>query len=146
VSEIERAVLGIPLIKGFAEVVAALKQQGIHVLIVTVTWSIAAGAIAGKYGLDGYAGVEMGELNGRLTGQVAAHFEERDKVRFVQEYGRKRGIDLSECAAVGDSRSDIPLFKAVGLAIALNATPQARAVSHVNIDTDNLRDVLPYLI
>jgi phosphoserine phosphatase len=145
VSDIERAVLDIPLIKGFAEVVAALKRQGIHVLIVTVTWSFAARAIARKYGLDGFAGAEMGEMNGRLTGQVAAHFEERDKVRFVQEYGRKCGIDLSECVAVGDSRSDIPLFKEVGFAIALNATPQARAVSHVTLDTDDLRDVLPYL-
>jgi phosphoserine phosphatase len=130
VSDIEQAVLGIPLIEGFAEVVAALKQQGVHVLLVTVTMSLAARAIARKYGLDGYAGAEMGEINGRLTGQVAAHFEERDKVRFVQEYGRKFGINLSKCAAIGDSRSDIPLFKEVGLAIALNATPQARAASH----------------
>src|SRR6266481_995324 len=34
VADIERVVLGIPLIRGFAEVVAALKQQSIHVLIV----------------------------------------------------------------------------------------------------------------
>src|SRR5216684_2269459 len=54
VLDIEQAVLGIPLIKGFAEVVTALKQQDIHVLIVTVTWSFAARAIAGKYGLDGF--------------------------------------------------------------------------------------------
>jgi phosphoserine phosphatase len=58
------------------------------------------------------------------------------------KYAAKRGMSLDECIAIGDSRSDLPLFSAVGLAIALNATPAAAAAAHVAIETDDLRDVL----
>jgi phosphoserine phosphatase len=50
------------------------------------------------------------------------------------------------CAAVGDGRSDVPLFTEIGLAIALNATPAAaRATAHVSVDGTDLRTVLPLL-
>ncbi|GHG21396.1 hypothetical protein GCM10017567_45130 [Amycolatopsis bullii] len=49
------------------------------------------------------------------------------------------------CAAVGDSRSDLPLFAAVGTSIALNATPAARAVATHVVDGRDLRAVIPVL-
>ena len=36
---------------------------------------------------------------------------------------------MSQVAAVGDSRYDVPLFERVGMSIALNATPDAQAVA-----------------
>jgi phosphoserine phosphatase len=48
---------------------------------------------------------------------------------------------MSQVAAIGDSRSDVPLFRRVGMSIALNATPDARAVANHVLDTDDLRDV-----
>jgi phosphoserine phosphatase len=48
-------------------------------------------------------------------------------------------------AAVGDSRSDVPLFERVGMSIALNATPDARAAATHALDTEDLRDVLALL-
>ncbi len=146
IAEIEKAVLRIPLIGGFRDTIAALKARGLHVLVVTVAWSFAARALVRAHGLDGYAGAVMGEADGHLTGEVAQHFEAEDKVRFVRAYAEAQGFDLRHCAAVGDSRSDIPLFHAVGLAIALNATEQARAAAQVSLDTDNLADVLPLIL
>ncbi|HEY5344326.1 MAG TPA: HAD hydrolase family protein [Solirubrobacteraceae bacterium] len=49
-------------------------------------------------------------------------------------------------AAIGDSRSDVPLFRRVGMSIALNATPDARAVATYVINTEDLRDVLAPLM
>jgi len=43
---------------------------------------------------------------------------------------------------VGDSRSDLPLFGAVGFSVALNGTQAANAAASVAIQTDNLADVL----
>jgi phosphoserine phosphatase len=43
---------------------------------------------------------------------------------------------------VGDSRSDIPLFGAVGFSVALNATVTATAAASVAIQTNDLNDVL----
>ena len=145
VAKIEQAVLQIPLIGGFHETVRALKARGPHVLVVTVAWSFAARALARAYGLDGFAGAEMGEAGGFLTGTVARHFEASDKVRFVRDYAGRHGFGLSHCVAVGDSRSDIPLFREAGLAIALNATEQARAVADVCVDTRDLTDILPLI-
>jgi phosphoserine phosphatase len=70
------------------------------------------------------------------------HFDERNKVEFVAAYCKANDIDLAECIAVGDSRSDILLFEAVGFSIALNATPQAREAASVALDTEDLIDVL----
>jgi phosphoserine phosphatase len=95
--------------------------------------------------LDGYAGAEMGENDGRLTGEVVAHFGEHDKPRYVRDYGRRDGIEFDQTVAVGDSRSDLPLFREVGRAIALNATEDARSAAHVAVDSDNLRDVLSHI-
>jgi phosphoserine phosphatase len=87
----------------------------------------------------------MGEQDGRLTGEVAAHFGENDKTRNVRHYARRHGFGLDQCVAIGDSRSDLPLFGAVGRAIALNATDDARRVAHVAIDSKDLRDVLGHI-
>ena len=37
--------------------------------------------------------------------------------------------------AIGDSRSDVPLFEAVGFSVALNATPDAQAVASAIVDS-----------
>jgi phosphoserine phosphatase len=87
----------------------------------------------------------MGESDGRLTGEVVAHFGEHDKPRYVRDYGRRHGIEFDQTVAVGDSRSDLPLFREVGRAIALNATEDARSAAHVAVDSDNLRDVLSHI-
>ena len=146
VLEIEQAVLQIPLIGGFQDTIRTLQTHDINILIVTVTWSFAARALVRAYGLDGHAGAKMGEEDGRFTGQVERHFEESHKPLFVREYADKCGFDLSQCVAVGDSRSDISLFKEVGFAIALNATEQARAAANVSLDTDDLAGILPYIL
>ena len=146
VAEIEASILLIPTIRGLAETVFALHEHGISTLVVTVSWSFAARALAKKHGMAGYAGTEMIEENGILAGRVGQHFEAEDKVRFVRAFARERGFGLDQCAAIGDSRSDIPLFKEVGFSIALNGTEQARAAATRSLQTDDLRDVLPLLL
>ena len=142
---VENAVLAIPTISGIAQTISALRERGVATLIVTVTWSFAARVLAKKYGMDGYAGADMEESGGVLAGRVRKHFEAEDKARFVEEFGRRRGIALEDCAAVGDGRSDIPLFNSVGFSIALNATAQAQAAATQSLQTRDLRDILPLL-
>jgi phosphoserine phosphatase len=146
IATVEQAVLGIPLIGGFQETIRVLKAHNIHILIVTVTGSFAARALVREYGLDGYAGATMGEDNGRFTGRIERHFEESEKIAYIRNFAAGHGFDLQRCVAVGDSRSDIPLFRNVGLAIALNATAPARAAANVYLDTDNLTDILPHIV
>ncbi|MFH8371900.1 HAD hydrolase family protein, partial [Streptomyces sp. NPDC018031] len=81
----------------------------------------------------------------RFTGRVARHFDEYDKRKCALALARELGLDPRSCAAVGDSRSDLPLFASVGLSVAFNASAGARAAATVTVDGGDLRGVLPVL-
>jgi phosphoserine phosphatase len=134
-----------PWIDGVPETVAALRAHGIRVIIATVTWKFAADKVARTFGFEAASGTAMGLSAGRLTGRVAQHFDEFDKRNFVRRWCEERATSLDEVVAVGDSRSDLPLFSVVGRSIALNSTPAARATADESVDTHDLRDVLPAL-
>lgn len=131
-----------PWIAGIAGTVARLRADGFHVILGTITWRFAAELLQARYQLDAVSGTEMEEVDGVLSGAVSRHFDEYDKVRFVERFCAERGLALSQCVAIGDSRSDVPLFKRVGLAIAINATEDARAAAHLVVDGDDLSIVL----
>lgn len=136
-----------PVISGLRPTIAALKEAGIHVILGTITWRFIAEYYMNEYGFLAASGVEMEETSeGSLTGRVTRYFDETDKVEFVASFCAARGIPISECAAVGDSRSDISLFKAAGLAIAFNATEQAKAYASVHLDAADLASILPYIL
>lgn len=52
---------------------------------------------------------------------------------------------MDRCEAIGDSRSDVPLFGEVGLAVAFNGDENLSAVADVQFSGDDLRVVLPAL-
>lgn len=60
-----------------------------------------------RHGFAAVSGTEIDlDLGGVPTGRVKRHFDEWDKLEFVASYSKANGIDLAECIAVGDSRSD----------------------------------------
>ncbi|MER5618786.1 HAD hydrolase family protein [Streptomyces sp. NPDC002215] len=71
--------------------------------------------------------------------------DEDGRFAFVAQWCRSQGVALDDIAVVGDSRSGIPLFRAAGESIALNATADARAVADHIIGTEDLRNILPLL-
>ncbi len=141
--DIEACLITAPWIQGIRETVGILQTKGIPSLLCTVTWRFAARVVAEQFGFCGYSGTEMDEdEKGNLVGTVSRHFDEFDKREFVARYCTSHGIDASEVVAIGDSRSDIPLFGWVGFSIALNATAVARTAASSVLDTNDLRDVL----
>ena len=133
----------ISCIEGIDSTLATLRERGIKSLLGTVTASFAAEEFGRRHGFAAVSGTQIElDLNGIPTGAVKRHFDEWDKLEFVRSYCEANNIDLTECIAVGDSRSDIPLFEAVGFSIAINATPQARKAASVALDTEDLADVL----
>lgn len=132
-------------IGGMAETLRSLADAGVSLLLGTITWRFAAEMLRERYGFAAVSGTEMQVTNGVLSGTVTRYFDEHDKLRFVEDWCAQNGFSMGQVAAVGDSRSDVPLFSRVGLSIALNATPDARmAATHV-LDTDDLCDVLTLL-
>lgn len=143
ITEVVEAMQTLSLIDGIDETFAILRRQGIHLLLGTVTWSFAARIIAERFKLDGWSGCVMGEsAPGTLSGTVVTHFDEFSKRAFVEEYCAKHSIPMDKVFAVGDSRSDMPLFSVVGYSVAINATEAAKQAASCAIDTTDLRDVL----
>ncbi len=144
-TEIATALDAGPWINGIDETIRTLIEAGSDVLLATVTLRFAAELLRERYGFAAASGTEMQVIDGALGGHVTRYFDEHDKLRFVEDWCAQRGVALADVAAVGDSRSDLPLFDHAGRSVALNATPDARGAATVVIDTDDLRDVLPLL-
>jgi phosphoserine phosphatase len=134
-----------PWIDGMAETLQVLAGAQVSLLLGTITWSFAADMLRERYAFQAASGTEMQAPDGVLSGVVSRYFDEHDKLRFVEDWCAQNGYSMSQVAAIGDSRSDIPLFGEVGMSIALNATPEARAVATHVLDTEDLRDVLALL-
>ena len=143
VSDVEDLLADLPVIAGIAETLGALRTRQCRLLLCTVTWSFASRYFARRFGFDQYCGTQMEELDGYLTGRIARHFNEHDKLRFVRDESRRAHLRMSSCIAIGDSRSDVPLFRAAGLAIAINATPDAIEAAHIAVQTDDARSLVP---
>lgn len=141
-ANLERA----PWIEGIRSTINKLKEHGLRVLLGTVTWKFVAEILQERFSFDAVSGTEMEEVEGQFTGRVLRYFDENDKAVFVEEYCARQGWPLSMCVAVGDSRSDVALFRKVGLAIALNASSEARAASHVTLEAEDLKAVLEYIL
>jgi phosphoserine phosphatase len=134
-----------PWIDGMAETFQVLTTARVSLLLGTITWRFAAEMLQERYGFQAVSGTEMQTSDGALSGVVSRYFDEHDKVRFVEAWCKQSGYSMNQVAAIGDSRSDVPLFRQAGMSIALNATPDAQAVATHVLDTEDLRDVLALL-
>ncbi|MHA6765608.1 HAD family hydrolase [Streptacidiphilus sp. PAMC 29251] len=135
----------LPLVDGIAETVAWCREQALAPVLATLAWDPVGRHIAERFGFRAFCGAELEVSSGRYTGRVRRDFDEYDKRDFALRQAREGGVDPTRCAAVGDSRSDLPLFAAAGLSIAFNATPAARAAASTAVDGDDLRTVIPAL-
>jgi len=133
----------IPVIDDIAETIGWLKERGIPSVICTLAWRFVGEIFADRYGFIASSGpsLRIGR-GGEFTGEVESDFTEEDKPEFVGLLCSARGIHMSEVFHVGDSRSDLPLFNAVGYSVALNATQEAVESARVALETDSLLDVL----
>jgi phosphoserine phosphatase len=145
IDEAWRVLMDGPWIDGMTETFQTLAAAGISLLLGTITWSFAGEMLRQHHDFAAVSGTEMQADDGVLSGAVSRYFDEHDKARFVEDWCAQHGYSMSQVAAIGDSRSDIPLFRHVGMSVALNATPDARAVATHVIDTEDLRDVLALL-
>ena len=126
----------VPSIDDIGLGVAMLRQRSVEAFIATVSWSFAAQALADLWGFTQVCGadLELDGASGLFPGRVARHFEPEDKVAYVAEHCRRAGIGMDQVVAIGDGRSDLPLFRAVGFSVALNASSEARAAASITVE------------
>ncbi|MFF3212073.1 HAD family hydrolase [Streptomyces sp. NPDC002886] len=136
---------GLPLVSGISETVAWCWSNGLVPALATLAWSPVGGYLTDRFGFHAFSGPRLETAGGRFTGRVARHFDEYDKRDFALTQARELGLASLSCGAVGDSRSDLPLFASVGVAVAFNASECARTAATAVVDGDDLRGVLPHL-
>jgi phosphoserine phosphatase len=136
---------GLPLVSGIAQTVTWCRRKGLVPVLATLAWSPVGSYLADRFGFHSFNGPRLETADGRFTGRVAAHFDEYDKRDFALAEARALGLAPHSCGAVGDSRSDLPLFASVGLSVAFNASAGAREAAAATVDDDDLRSVLPVL-
>ncbi|MDH6215427.1 HAD family hydrolase [Streptomyces pseudovenezuelae] len=138
---------GLPLVLGIAESVAWCRQNRLVPVLATLAWSPVGSYLAQRFGFHSFSGPRLEITDRRFTGRVAHHFDEHDKRDFALGRAQELGLAPHSCGAVGDSRSDLPLFASVGLSVAFNASADARAAATATatVDDEDLRSVLPVL-
>lgn len=135
----------LPLVDGIAETVLWCRRHRLAPVLATLAWDAVGAHLCERFGFDRACGPRLEVIDGRYSGVVAEHFDETAKRDFAMGVAADLGVDLRRCAAIGDSRSDLPLFAEVGLAIAFNATAAARAAARASAEGTDLRTVLPLL-
>ncbi|WP_134194770.1 HAD-IB family phosphatase [Curtobacterium sp. PhB25] len=135
----------LPLIDGIDAVVAWCTEHDVEPVLASLAWQPVSEAIAKRHHLTMNGGPRVQVVGTVYDGTVAEHFNEYDKRDRALQLAAERGVPIDQCCAVGDSRSDIPLFDALPTSLALNAGSTARAAATAAVDTKDLRDVLPWL-
>ncbi len=143
--QVWRWLAGMPLVAGIADVLAWCSRHDVLAVLATLAWEPVGAYLCDTYGFAASCGPRLESAGDRFTGAVSLHFDEFAKRNFAVELARSAGLSLDNCAAIGDSRSDLPLFGEVGLAVAFNGDENATAVADATFFGGDLRVVLPAL-
>jgi phosphoserine phosphatase len=141
-----RAWLGqMPLVAGIEELVSWCQSAGVIPVLASLAWDCVGGHLSERYGFADVCGGQLEVNAGTYTGVVASYFDEFHKLDFARSIARRFGFEMNACAAVGDSRSDLPLFEAVNFAVAFNASPAVRQAANAVLDGQDIAAIVPAL-
>ena len=137
----------IPYVDGTREVIPTLRKAGLKVVLLSAGLSLVINRISKEIHVDDSLANELIVKNNFLTGHVKVNVSFNNKHKAIRPILQKFDAKLSQCAAVGDDETMIPIFKKVGLRIAFN--PRNKLVEEhadVVIKSNDLREVLPHLL
>lgn len=137
-----------PLIGGIQETVACLKANEIISVIVSGGIDLAAKMLAEEFGFDGYIADELKvDENGVLTGEGIRHVDLADKGINVRDYIKEYGTTPERTVSIGNSFTDINMFKNTGMSIAFNPTDiYTEEAATYTVRSKNIADVLDYIL
>lgn len=149
VDDVGEILRGVPLVSGIGETVNRLSSEGIRTAICSGGIDMAAKMIAERFGFDHYVadGLET-HPDGRLTGEGIINVDLRDKSGCVDDILAHFGVDPDRAVSVGNSYTDIPMFKKTGMSIAFNPVDMeytGAAADHV-IKSDCLTAILGVIL
>jgi len=131
------------LTKGSEELIAALKEMGFKVALISGGFTYFTDILKKRLGFDYAFGNELEIKRGRLTGRIKGRIiDAQRKAEIMDEICRKEGITRDEVVAVGDGSNDRIMLANAGLGIAFNAKEILKKVADGAITRDHMKGVL----
>ena len=127
-------------------VVDSLHETGILCIVITVGPKQVAKAACNIWGFDDCYGSDYEVIDGMFTGKVCAFNYPEDKTNCLIDFCGKHNIAPENCVAIGDGVTDIPIFEYCGKSIAINALPDVQKKAMHSIDTQDLADIMRFII
>ena len=132
---------------GAAELVAACKQAGLKVLLVSGGFTYFTDRIRDRLGIDATRAnvleVENGTLTGRMVDQPWGDIcDGAEKRVMLLKTCADMGISPAQAIAMGDGANDLPMMGAAGLSVAYHAKPAVRQFANVSIESGGLDRLL----
>jgi phosphoserine phosphatase len=135
---------------GAAELVAACKQAGMKVLLVSGGFTFFADHVQQLLGIDytrsNVLEIEHGVLTGRMVDQPWGDIcDGAEKQRTLLQTCARLSISPQQAIAVGDGANDLPMMGTAGLSVAYHAKPKVREQARVAINSGGLDRLLEIL-
>ncbi|HHW7567029.1 TPA: phosphoserine phosphatase SerB [Mannheimia haemolytica] len=118
----------LPLMDGFEQMVAILKERGWKLAIASGGFDYFADYLKQKYGLDFAVSNQLEIIDGKLTGKVLGKVvDAQHKADTLKNLATTFNIPQNQWVAVGDGANDLPMLKTASLGVALHAKPKVQA-------------------
>jgi phosphoserine phosphatase len=145
-SYFKRIVDQIEYMPGAREAVKKLKSNKVKTALISAGLNVLAERIARELEFDYYYANKLQVNNkGRLSGKIDTCVMYEDKARITEELIKELRIAASQVLGVGDSESDLYVFRKVGTSIAFNPYPHGRDITQAatyTVRSNNLSDIL----
>jgi len=107
------------LSEGAREAVNYVKEKGYHVALISGSLDVLVDLVAND--LDIELAEATNELifdaEGKLVDIISPGDDKYIKLHHLESFARRLGIDIKECACIGDGDNDIEMFRATGKGI-----------------------------
>ena len=132
---------------GAAELVAACKEAGMTVLLVSGGFTFFTDRIRDRLGIDDTRSNILEVVDGVLTGRMVDQpwgdiCDGEEKRNMLLETCRQLGVSPKQAIAVGDGANDLPMMAEAGLSVAFQAKPKVREQATVAINEGGLDRLL----
>ncbi len=128
---------------GGRELLATMKANGAHAVLVSGGFLSFATKVAAHLGFDEARANTLLARDGKLTGEVAEPILGREaKVATLEEVTRRLGLGPQDVLAVGDGANDLGMLRLAGAGVALHAKPAVQAECRLRVNHGDLTALL----